>query len=54
MMGKKKTAMKRGGKVVKKRGGGPVKKMAKGGISAGIAKFKGKNGAKKCVVVVLL
>ena len=31
MMGKKKTAMKRGGKVVKKRGGGPVKKMAKGG-----------------------
>lgn len=30
-MGKKKTAMKRGGKVVKKRGGGPVKKMAKGG-----------------------
>ena len=31
MMGKEKTAMKRGGKVVKKRGGGPVKKMAKGG-----------------------
>ena len=30
-MGKKKTAMKRGGKDVKKRGGGPVKKMAKGG-----------------------
>ena len=24
-----------------------TKKMAKGGISAGIAKFKGKNGAKK-------
>ena len=30
-MGIKKTAMKRGGKVVKKSGGGPVKKMAKGG-----------------------
>jgi hypothetical protein len=32
MMGKKKTAMKRGG-VAMKRGGGPVKKMAKGGAS---------------------
>ena len=31
MMGTKKTAMKRGGRVVKKRGGGPVKNMAKGG-----------------------
>ena len=31
-MGKKKTAMKRGG-VAMKRGGGPVKKMAKGGAS---------------------
>ena len=44
-MGKKKTAMKRGGsvkKVAKKRGGGMVKKKAKGG---GMVKKKAKGGA---------